>query len=65
MALTKEEKKWQADSDARTLAEAEVINADSGRLTAVKSAAKRLSKEAVATANGFRVVAGSTSGDFT
>jgi hypothetical protein len=40
-----DEKKWRAESDARTLAEAKVIEKDTTRLEAAQEAAKGLAKE--------------------
>ena len=40
-----EEKKWQAENDARTLAEADVINNDPERLEAAQKAAKEMLAE--------------------
>ena len=37
-----EEKQWQAENDARTLAEADVINNDPERLEAAQKAAKKM-----------------------
>lgn len=39
------EAKWQAESDARTITEAVVINADTQRLEAAQAAAKRMAEE--------------------
>lgn len=43
--ITEDEKKWRAESDARTLAEAEVIKADPKRMQAASESAKRLADE--------------------
>lgn len=43
--MSAEDKKWQAENDARTLAEAEVIKNDSSRLKAAQNAAKGMAKE--------------------
>ena len=40
-----EEKQWQAENDARTLAEADVINNDPERLEAAQKAAKKMLAE--------------------
>lgn len=40
-----DESRFQAESDARTLSEAEIINNDEGRMSAAKIAADRLAKE--------------------
>lgn len=49
--MTAEDKKWRAESDARTLAEAEEIRADKNRLSMAIAAARRLYKEALKQAN--------------
>ncbi len=43
--LTAADRKWEAESDARTLADAELIKADSKKLTAAKKAAVSMAKE--------------------
>ena len=61
MAKTEEEKqneKWQADSDARTLAEANVILSDEKRLNAAKKAATKLAEEAKKQFEGMLRVSG-------
>ena len=61
MPITKEAKQeaeWQADSDARTLAEANVILNDEKRLNAAKKAATKLAKEAKDRFDGLLKVAG-------
>lgn len=45
ISMTKVDKKWQAESDARTLMEADVIKADAKRLCTAANAAKTLKKE--------------------
>ena len=42
----KTDEEWEAESDANTLAEANVIQADEGRMTKAKTAAKKMAKEA-------------------
>lgn len=54
----KQEAEWQADSDARTLAEANVILSDDKRLKAAKKAAKGLAKDAKERFEGMLRVAG-------
>ena len=44
-SLTEEDKKWPADSDARTLAAAQVIAADDERMTAAKQAVEKLAEQ--------------------
>jgi len=52
MAMTVQEKQWQAEDDARTLMRSEEINGDSKRLASAKAALKKLAddrkKEAIA-----------------
>ncbi len=43
--VTADEKRWQAESDARTLSESKIIAADENRLSAAKTAADRLAVE--------------------
>jgi len=45
--MTAEDKKWRADSDARTLMEAEAIKSDATRKRAAINAAKQIIKEKV------------------
>ena len=56
-AEAKQEAEWQADSDARTLSEANVILGDKKRLKAAKIAAKKLAKEAKESFEGMLRVA--------
>ena len=51
---TKEEKKWQAESDARTIAEAEAIKGDPERIKAAQKAAKEMSEEKQREADALR-----------
>lgn len=53
----KQQAEWDADSDARTLAEANVILEDDKRLKAAKKAAKGLAKDAKARFEGMLRVA--------
>lgn len=48
VALTKEDKMYQARNDARTLVEAENILADTNRRKAASSEAKKMVKDAAA-----------------
>ena len=41
----KTEKQWQADGDARTLARANLINADAERLSAAQDAAAKMAEQ--------------------
>lgn len=45
MARISENKKWEQESDAHTLAEAEKIKGDKSRLSGAKTAAKRMANE--------------------
>ena len=55
--MTKEEKEWQAESDAHTLATAEEIALDKSRLAAAKKKATDMAQAAVKTANRYVRVA--------
>ena len=57
--LTDEQKKWQSESDARTLAEAEAIKTDEDRMTAATEVAKKMAPMIQAEAHGMATVAGS------
>lgn len=52
--MTKEDKKWQAQEDARTLARALEIKTDSSRKKAAVAAAKTLAREAEKEASRFK-----------
>ena len=43
--MTRQEREWRAQDDARTLATAEVVRNDPNRLSAAKVAAKRMAEE--------------------
>ena len=53
----KSEADWEAECDARTLSEAEVIKKDEGRLKKAQTAAERLAKEAADKAAAMKKVA--------
>jgi len=55
--LSPEEKKWRRQSDARTLAEAEVIKADKQRLAEAKEGARELLHERQKDLSGLAKVA--------
>ena len=55
--LSVEEKRWQAENDARTLAEANVIQSDPERLDKAKQAAAKMAEEERARANAMSKVA--------
>ncbi len=56
-ALSADEKRWRAESDARTLAESNVISTDSARLKAAQAAAKRMAVEQERQASSMQKVA--------
>ena len=56
-SMTAEDKKWQAECDARTLADAEAIKKDEERLNAAKEAAKTMVDEKQAEAEAMAKVA--------
>lgn len=55
--LSKQEKKWRAESDAHTLAEAKVIMSDPKRLTSAAKEAGRMAKEKEDQAKAMKSVA--------
>ena len=57
-SITAENKKWEAESDARTLAEAHIILQDSKRLKSARNAASKLAKEQADNLEGMLRVAG-------
>lgn len=57
LPMTAEDKKWQADSDARTLAEAKVIEKDPARMKIAMNAAKKMAKDRMDEANAMKAVA--------
>lgn len=57
-AMTMDERRWRAEDDARTLAEAERIKEDAARMTAAKEAAKRMADEEMERTKAMRKVAG-------
>jgi hypothetical protein len=56
--MTAMEKKWRAESDARTLAEAQQILKDKARSKAAKSAAMNLAKDLESSATNMKLAAG-------
>ena len=58
--MTAQEKKWRAESDARTLAEAQKILQDKARSKAAKSAAMNLAKDLEWSATNMNLVSGVT-----
>lgn len=56
------DKKWQAECDARTLADAKVIEADASRKGAAIEAARKMAEEKTKEAAAMRNVASSSSG---
>jgi len=55
--LSAEEKRWQAQSDARTLADAEAIKKDAKRLKAAQDAATEMEEAAKSEAENLSAVA--------
>ena len=55
--MSAQDKKWEAESDARTLAEAKVIAADKARLKAAAVAAKRMADDKMKEARAMKQVA--------
>ena len=55
-ALQDDEDKWKAESDAMTLADAEVIRGDEKRHGKAKEAGERLAKEAEEHAKAMRTI---------
>lgn len=55
--VSAQEKKWQAEGDAHSLAEAIAINSDPARLKAAHKAAKDLADEAKQRADALKSVA--------
>jgi hypothetical protein len=51
------EKKWQADNDAHTLAQAEEIKADQKRMNAAAKAAQSMVDESVKKTNNLKKIA--------
>lgn len=56
-SMSSEEKRWEAESDARTLARAEEIKADSKRVQKASQAAKKMALEASKEAASMQKVA--------
>jgi len=56
--MPKSDAEWEAECDARTLAEAEKIRGDEGRLGRAQEAAERLAKEAQEHADNLAHVVG-------
>ena len=56
--MSTSEKDWQAESDARTLTEAEVIKSDEKRMGAAQKAAKRIQEEEEIRATAMKKIAG-------
>ena len=55
--MTADDKKWEAEQDARTLMESQVISGDKRRLNAAVKAAKRMAKEKAAESKAMNGVA--------
>ena len=56
-AMTAQDRKWEAESDARTLMDSQVISSDKKRLTAAVKAAKRMAAEKEKEARAMKGVA--------
>ena len=54
---TQQDKKWQAESDARTLAEAEEIKRSASRRTAAKREARQMAKDVAKQVQNLKKVA--------
>ena len=52
--MSDEDKKWQAESDARNIAESAAIKADQHRYAAAQEAAKRMAEEEEAKAKALK-----------
>lgn len=57
MKMTAQDREWQRESDARTLAEAETIKSDIGRLKGATSEAKKMVKRDEERAKSMKKVA--------
>ena len=58
--ISAQDKKWRAEDDARTLAEAERIKVDKSRMDAASTAAKRMADEEAERTQALRKVAKKT-----
>jgi hypothetical protein len=58
--LSAQEKKWQAQDDARTLAMAEAIKNDTARMRAAKREAKKMAEEQEQQAMAMKTIAQQT-----
>ena len=58
MPAIADEAQWAAESDARTLADADSIKSDPARMKKAKQAAKRMAKEETARTDALRKIAG-------
>ena len=54
LSMVKQEAKWQAEHDARTIAEAEAIKSNPRRLRAAQAEAKKMLKEKEAEVAGLK-----------
>jgi len=55
--VSAQDKKWQRESDARTLAEAEIIKSDKKRMNEATKGAKEIAKEKMADAKAMVKIA--------
>ncbi|HET6455531.1 MAG TPA: hypothetical protein VFI02_14090 [Armatimonadota bacterium] len=58
ISMTAQDRKWEGEEDARTLARAVEIGQDPARLKRAKNAANSLAKKAVAEANRLKKASG-------
>lgn len=56
--MSVQDKKWRAESDARTLAEAEAIRTDRARMRAAATEAKRVANAKMAEAKAMKKIGG-------
>jgi len=57
MKMNKEEKKWRAEDDARTLARAQEIASDAKRMRAAETQAKQMASKVIQEAKNLQAVA--------
>lgn len=64
VSKSKEEQKWQAESDARTMAEYQAILGDKNRMQRAIKVAKQQADDLSKRANAMQTVAKTTAGSF-
>lgn len=57
ISMAAQEKRWQQENDARTLAEAEQIKKDPARVKGAATAAQKMQKEHQQSANALKTIA--------